>query len=136
MAQEPSSNYAVAIVAETPDGIPMVSDPKKPEPRFWKFPGGRNQLDETPVKAAIREMREETGVSVSADEMRLIHRETRGASGGSHGFFVFHARITRKVELLERGAGGEIVKFFTGEELKTLPNFFPSHRNLARKFIF
>ena len=130
-----SSSYAVAIIVETPDGIPLVSDPQKPEPRFWKFPGGRNEPGETPIKTAMRELREETGISASLSEMKLIHEETRGAGAELHGFFVFYAKLSQKPTLLKHGAGGEEIRFFTSEEIKTMPNFFPNHRTLFSRFV-
>ncbi len=131
-----SQNYAVAVILETPEGFPLISDPHKPLPHYWKFPGGRSQPGETPLTTAIRELKEETGVSVPPREMKLVHEETRAASGAGHGFFVFHARRRHAVKLLERGAGGETVKFFTRDQLKTLPDLFPNHRALAEATIF
>lgn len=125
-------NYAVAIIVETPDGIPLVSDPQKPSPRFWKFPGGRNHPGEMPPETAIRELNEETGVNLSTGKLKLIHQEERTSSGRNHLFFLFHAKMSKRVKLCERGEGGELVKFFTPEKIKTMPDFFPNHKALLK----
>lgn len=132
---EPQTDYATAVILETPDGFPLISDPQKPLPRYWKFPGGRSQPGEAPLQTAIRELKEETGVSVSSDELKLVHEEIRTGSGSSHDFFVFSGKIIRKVKLLERGTEGEVVRYFSREALKTLPDLFPNHRNLAERFV-
>jgi 8-oxo-dGTP diphosphatase len=39
-----------------PPGVPLAG--------FWEFPGGKVRADETPADAALRECREETGLSI------------------------------------------------------------------------
>jgi 8-oxo-dGTP pyrophosphatase MutT (NUDIX family) len=39
----------------------------------WSFPAGAHDGGETLEQAAVRELREETGLDVSADDLRLIH---------------------------------------------------------------
>lgn len=126
-------NYAVAIIVETPDGIPLVSDPEKPSPHFWKFPGGRNRAREMPPETAVRELKEETGITMPAHSLTLTHWEERTSAGKNHQFFLFHGKTNKSVKLCERGEGGELVKFFTLEKIKTMPDFFPNHRPLINK---
>jgi mutator protein MutT len=44
------------LVGLRPPGVPLAG--------YWEFPGGKIQADETPAAAAIRECREETGLSI------------------------------------------------------------------------
>ena len=129
------TDYAVAVILETPEGFPLVSDPQKPLPHYWKFPGGRSQPGETPLVTAVRELLEETGIAAKPDEMKLLLKETRAGGNASHDFYVFSAHLSRNVKLLERGAGGELVRFFTRDKLETLPDLFPNHSVLLERFI-
>lgn len=47
------------------------SETKKTFPGFWSIPGGHIDEGEDPLAAAIREVREETGISVTPDTVTL-----------------------------------------------------------------
>ena len=126
-----SSSYAVSIIVETPDGIPLVLDPKKPIPRYWKFPGGRNEAGESPQDTASRELKEETGIQIEADKLVLLHFEERS----DHNFFLFQAKLETTPTLLAHSPEGEQIQLFPREGIKNMPDFFPSHRSLAEKFL-
>ena len=44
------------LIGQRPAGVPLAG--------LWEFPGGKIQPGETPEEAAVRECREETGLSV------------------------------------------------------------------------
>jgi len=44
------------LIGQRPSGVPLAG--------LWEFPGGKIQPGETPEAAAVRECREETGLSV------------------------------------------------------------------------
>ncbi len=123
-------NYAVAVIVETPIGIPLIRDPQKPKPHFWKFPGGRNEPGETPLKTAVRELQEETGIDLPPAQLKLVHQEVRAENDRKHSLFIFRARIDKEIKIREQGLHGESVKLFGWEEIKSLPDFFPNHRLL------
>jgi 8-oxo-dGTP diphosphatase len=47
------------------------SETKKKFPGFWSIPGGHIDESEDPLAAAIREVKEETGLTVSPDDIKL-----------------------------------------------------------------
>lgn len=118
------SKYATAVLVVAPEGIPMVRDPKKPEPRYWKLPGGRSEGEETPEECAVREVEQETGLILEIDELTLLREEARG----SHTLILFRADIPSLADLKMVGAEQEEIRVFTKEEIPTLPDLFPNHR--------
>ncbi len=116
-------NFAVAVIVETPGGIPLVCDRTKPLPHYWKFPGGRSMPGEKPVQTAVRELFEETGIRVRQEQLALVREENRG----KHSFFLFQVSVSETPALRARGGGGELVKLFPRKGIETMPDFFPSH---------
>jgi ADP-ribose pyrophosphatase YjhB (NUDIX family) len=126
-----SERYAVAVLLLTPAGIPLIRDPKKPLPVYWKLPGGRSEGDETPEAAATREIEEEIGIALTADDLFVIHEEERG----SHTLFVFRAERSEVGHLRDRGNEGEEIRFFRPQEILSLQDFFPNHRVIVEHIL-
>ena len=59
------------VVPVTPSGrYLLIKIYRYPVKRYlWEFPAGMNEDGETPVEAGIRELREETGVSIDRAEL-------------------------------------------------------------------
>lgn len=71
-AERPRRHRSAARVVVT-DGSHVLlfadTDPGLPGSRWWVTPGGGLDPDETPRQAAVRELYEETGLEVSADDL-------------------------------------------------------------------
>lgn len=118
------SGYAVAIIVESPQGIPLVRDFKKPSPLYWKLPGGRSEEGETAEETAARELQEEIGIILKTETLQLIHQENRG----NHVFAVFRTRLPSLLKL--KTGGEEDVKLFTLQQIADMQDFFPPHRKV------
>lgn len=123
--------HAVAVLLVTPEGIPLVKDPKKPPPSFWKLPGGRGPALETAEEVAIRELKEEIGISLSKKDLKVIHREDRG----THILTIFRADLPSLPALKQWGDEREQVGVFSPQAILSLPNFFPNHLKIVEQQI-
>jgi ADP-ribose pyrophosphatase YjhB (NUDIX family) len=123
--------YAVAVLLITPEGIPLIRDPKKPAPVYWKLPGGRSESGETAEAAAVREIKEEIGVVLKEDDLFLIREEDRG----SHTLAVFRAKLPKLEGTKHTGDEGEEIRVFSPSDIAAMPDFFPNHRACVTPFL-
>ena len=121
------SGYAVAVLLNTPWGIPLIRDPRKPAPVFWKLPGGRSEGDETAEQSAIRELSEEVGVFISVDDLTVVHSENKG----SHTLTIFRADVDTLPQMKSEGDEGEEIKVFKPAQILGMRDFFPNHRKVV-----
>jgi len=117
------SQYAVTILVESPQGIPLVRDPQKLPPLYWKLPGGKSQKGETATQAVIRELKEEIGLTVETENIQIVHQENRK----NHIFVFFRTKVLSLADLKKKGDEGEDVKIFTLKQISQMPDFFPPH---------
>ena len=80
---------AVAILLFIPGGIPLVRNKSKPDPHYWKLPGGKGipKHDNT-KRIALGKLKKEIGVCLAEKDLTLVHSENRG----NHDFSLFIAR--------------------------------------------
>jgi 8-oxo-dGTP pyrophosphatase MutT (NUDIX family) len=67
--------------------------------RNWDFPKGRIEIGEAPLAAAVRETREETGVTDLAFSWGEVFRETEPYAGGKIARFYVAQTRTERIEL-------------------------------------
>ncbi|MFB7938005.1 NUDIX domain-containing protein [Streptomyces sp. NPDC056049] len=74
MADRPENiRYTADVVAVTDDGrVLLIRRGWDPYEGHWALPGGHVDHGETSLRAAVRELEEETGVRVAEDELRLV----------------------------------------------------------------
>lgn len=88
-----------AQVVLVEDGRVLMVRLQRPGKSFWVLPGGAIEKGETPQEAAVREVREETGLEVAID--RLLFVEEPRTVGGVHIRSPRHTFLARKI-------GGEL----------------------------
>ncbi|MDB5260441.1 MAG: hypothetical protein JWN37_672 [Candidatus Nomurabacteria bacterium] len=127
-----NSSHAVAILITTPDGIPLVRDPKKPEPRYWKLPGGRSEGEETPRECAVREIYEELGLQLNPTDLKVIERQDKS----NYTLTFFKIELPQFIGLKEIGNEQEEIKVFHSlKEISELEDSFPNHKKIINQIV-
>ena len=86
-------------------------------PNKWNFPGGSNEYGETPKQTALRECKEETGISLDDATFLCKMRKDDGF------FYVFKSKSRDKgVEINEESSDYKWVDEYEIFELDFLPN--------------
>ena len=113
-----SEDFSVAVIIVGAEGVPVVKEPYEDNSRqrLWKFPGGHGREGETPQKAAVREVLEETNIEIFEKEIELLFVEMRD-NPVSHKFYLFFVDIS-SVCLLDRCKRFLLGDGITREEVK------------------
>lgn len=124
------SLHAVAVLIITPEGTPLIRDPKKPVPRYWKLPGGRSEGEETPEECAVREIWQETGLKIKQDDLQVLDQQDRH----SHTLTLFRIDLPSLKGLKKQGDEQEEIKVFSSlMEIGKMDDFFPNHRSVVQR---
>jgi 8-oxo-dGTP diphosphatase len=122
------SEHAAAVLIISPEGTPVVRDPKKPIPRYWKLPGGRSEGKETPEECAVREIDQELGIELDPDDLEVIEQQDRG----NHTLTFFKIKLASLKGLKTVGDEQEEIKVFKLADLAKLPDLFPNHTRIVQ----
>lgn len=72
----PQLKLATLVYALRDDQVLLVQRLKEPNRGLWVAPGGKVEHGESPVECAVREMREETGLTIERPVLRAVMTET------------------------------------------------------------
>lgn len=110
----PGTWHLVAeVYSVTHDGRVLVTQrhPDKPWGLHWEITGGSVVKGETPIQGALRELREETGITVAAEDLYPVYVQARMGIDGCpsiyHSFLVFFDPAEQTIRLQE----GETVDY-------------------------
>lgn len=101
------------VLSVTDDGRVLITKrhPDKAWGGCWEYTGGSVVKGETPIQGALRELREETGIAVSAQDLHPVYVDARhgidGLSTIYHSFVTFFAPSKQTIRLQE----GETVDY-------------------------
>lgn len=121
----PSRAFAVAVLCITPAGIPLVRDPYKASPIYWKLPGGKREGKESVRETASRELEEETGIKILPHCFKLLDGET--VQRPDHTRYFLKAVLEEVPRLAENPLEGEEVFIFSPEQVRKAPSLLPTH---------
>ncbi|MCA9369470.1 NUDIX hydrolase [Candidatus Woesebacteria bacterium] len=101
------------------------SETKKKFPGFWSLPGEHIDGGEDPLAAAIREVKEETGVTIMPEQIKLkvvaLHHHID--RNELYAAFAFAVTLTKQPKIISEEREGE-AHWIPIEEAKTLENVF------------
>jgi len=76
-AAPPANSLVVAVAAVVLDDAGRVLMIQRTDNDFWAIPGGAQEIGETTTEAAVREIREETGLDVEVTSLVGIYSDPR-----------------------------------------------------------
>jgi ADP-ribose pyrophosphatase YjhB (NUDIX family) len=111
--RDPGVNCAGAFVRDGDGRVLLILRANDPGRGLWSVPAGRIEAGETSAEAAVREVREETGLEVVLGEVLW-----RGAVGE---FVVEDFAATVSGGVLRAGDDAADARWFTADEVRGLP---------------
>ena len=121
----------VRVVVRDEDGNILMVRQQHPEREIWLLPGGGIENGETSSMAAVREVKEETGLDISVERM-LWHVEQLKDDGEQRyvNFFLAHVtggdlKLGEDPEFDEAGQVLREVRMISPDELPDLENVYP-----------
>lgn len=119
----PDPKVGVGVAVVHGGGILLVRRAIAPERGKWSIPAGYLDAGEDPRVAAVREVREETGLRVTVDPvLGVFHDRASARAGGASVFLLFEGRYVGGA--LCAGDDASAAAFFGPDELPELA--FPS----------
>ena len=107
-------NVLVATYVCVGDEILWIRRGIPPAIGKWAMPGGYMENDETPEAGASRELREETGIDVPADQMILVSVSSILHMAQTH--LVFRCHLDEKPAVVETAEASEFA-WFTADSM-------------------
>jgi len=127
----PPNLYGIAAVVTTPDGLVLIFPPEEPPEAPAALPGGIAEFGESPEEVVIREVREETGLTVEI--VRELGRWfNRDLPFGPMVQFLFETRVVGGT--LRDGLEGPVA-VFPEEALPAISPNRPGSRRALAAFI-
>ena len=119
---------AVAVVVKGKEGVLLVKRGIAPAKGLWALPGGFIEGAESPEKAALRELREETGLMGKAARVLGVVTENTVIFGG---ILVIGVEVTGISGRLKAGDDAAEAGFFEMKKMPLIP--FRAHREFIKK---
>ena len=115
------------VVVDNKERILLVKRSVEPKIGFWCLPGGFVELGESPEQAALRELKEETGLS---GKIELLLGVTINSSSQYHSVLMVGYLIKNYTGILKAGDDASDAAYFNYEDLPEIA--FESHMKFIR----
>lgn len=127
---------AVGAVVVDNGKVLLIRRGKPPRPGQWSLPGGGQELGESYIEAAIREVREETGLAIEVlGLIDVVDSITRDESGRVRFHYLLADVVARPVGgTLQAGGDASEARWFSSEEVFALPLWSETIRVIRKGF--
>ena len=116
--RNPDPAAGVLVVRNDPPSVLLVKRSSPPATGAWSLPAGYLEWDEPAPKAAVRELREETSLSVAPEAVSLLATRLRpGAHGGFTHVVIYVANADAVAGTPTAGSDAAAVRYFEPDEL-------------------
>jgi len=115
------------VLIDSHDSVLLVRRSVEPKKNFWCLPGGFMELGETPEQAALRELKEETGLS---GRIQMLLGVTSNTSPQYHTVLMVGYLIKEYSGSLEPGDDASDAAYFRYDDLPEIA--FQSHMRFIR----
>lgn len=126
---------AAGVVVVRDDGVLLVERTEPPAVGHWSLPAGYLEVDEPARRGAVRELREETGLGVDADDLTLT--ATRFVEPDEREpilVVVYTAPASATTGEPQAGSDAGAARFWSRGDLDTIP-IEPGYRALFERAI-
>ncbi|WP_136688973.1 NUDIX hydrolase [Halorhabdus amylolytica] len=118
--RNPDPAAGVLVVRDDPPSVLLVKRSSPPATGAWSLPAGYLEWDEPAPQGAVRELREETGLSVDAEDISLLATRLRPGANGGYTLVVVYVTSADAVSgTLAAGSDAAAVRYFESTELES-----------------
>ena len=117
------------VVIDSEKGVVLVKRDVEPKKGYWCLPGGFVELGETPEQAALRELREETGLNGQIDKLLGVTADKSDRYGN---VLMIGYLVKRFSGSLTPGDDAAAAAYFQPEKLPEIA--FSSHRHFLEVY--
>lgn len=110
------------------EGEILLMHRNAPKRTQWELPGGKIEAGEEPEQAALREITEELGVTVSI--VKKLGEKSFDEDGYEMDYHWFLATVTEGVPTLQE-AKFDALKYFSWDELRSVPDTSANTKKLV-----
>lgn len=116
--RNPHPAAGILVVRSNPPSLLLVRRSGPPATGKWSLPAGYLEWDEPPASGAVRELEEETGLSVASEDLSLLATRFRPSANGGYTLVVIYVTPEAATEGRPRaGSDADAVRFFEREHL-------------------
>lgn len=119
--------FTACVFIKGPENKVVTVEDKKHKIPLSKYPGGKSKKGESPEDCILREVLEETGLSIGKKHLLLVEKIDRG----NHFLYFFKISVRTFSGLKEIGKTREKVGLCDISQIKTKEGFLGLHREIS-----